>query len=342
MDSKTAANMELLRGIYNGTGKEKVAFTSVPPRTCNTIEGIGDYTLSDNPVSDWIPKEIERYREWTDLAEKMSDATVPSASMMTCTHIFATAFGSKVHLQPGNYTPFAMPFLDSVEEAAKLEVPDIWKSPTLYRIFEYGDILRKELGNDVPLGPPDFQTGFDIACLIVDKQELFCAMMQDETKDAVKTLTEKCTQLLINFLRELRKEFPTVHPCHCPTSWAPPEMGPWFSNDECGSLSPELFEEFCLPEMIELSEAFGGFGMHCCARAEHQFGLFNKIPNFYAFNRVPDRVSGLGYDPLLEHFSPDTAPVFVLGTTDEVAEKLLAKAPDGFRFIFCRRGVSLD
>lgn len=338
MDKKIKTNMELLRKIYQGIGDEKVAFTCVPRRTLRTFPGKGDYTLTDEPVTELISTEISRYYEWVKLAEKLSDATVPSASMVTGTHVFAVAFGAEVHLQPGNYVPFAMPFINAPETISKLEVPDIWKSPVLYRIFEYGDALRKELGKDVPLAPPDIQTGFDIACLIMDKQELFCAMMREETKDAVKELCTKCSKLLINFLQELRKEFPTMHPCHCPTSWAPPEMGPWFSNDECGSLSPAMFEEFCLPEIIELSKTFGGFGMHCCADAEHQFKLFEQIPGFYAFNRVPgqSRKNGHGFDPLFESFSPDLAPVFVLSGDEKLAKTLSPQIQDGFRFIFCR------
>lgn len=69
-------------------------------------------------------------------------------------------------------------------------------------------------------------------------------------------------------------------------AWAPPEMGPWLSNDECGAFSTVMFEELCLPEFVDLAETFGGLGMHCCAGAEHQFESFRKIPGFYTFNRV--------------------------------------------------------
>jgi hypothetical protein len=178
------------------------------------------------------------------------------------------------------------------------------------------------------------QTGFDIANLIWDKSDLLCAMLLEP--EAVKRLSAKCALLLKTFLIELRKEFPTMSPCHCPGNWTPPEMGPWVSNDEVGIMSPEMFEEFCLPELNDLCDTFGGVGMHCCADAEHQFQGFKKIKNFYGFNRV---ASKRGYLPLLEHFGGPNAPVHCLGwLSDDTIEALVTKAPVGTRFIFQQKG----
>jgi hypothetical protein len=58
-------------------------------------------------------------------------------------------------------------------------------------------------------------------------------------------------------------------------------MAPWASNDECGAISPAAFERFRLPKLVDPAESFGGLGMHCCADAEHQFSLFQRIPGFH-------------------------------------------------------------
>lgn len=103
-------------------------------------------------------------------------------------------------------------------------------------------------------------------------------------------------------------------------------MGPWLSNDECGAFSAGMFEDFCLPELADLSQTFGGLGMHCCAKAEHQFESFKKIPHFYAFNRVATK--GVGYAPLLDHFTGIEAPVHVLAwIAERDIEYLIRKAP---------------
>jgi len=126
----------------------------------------------------------------------------------------------------------------------------------------------------------------------------------------------------------------------CPGVWTPPDMAPWYSNDECGAFGTDLFEEFCLPELVELSQTFGGLGMHCCADADHQFPLFRKIPGFYAFNRVAAKQGKRGFEPMLEHLGGPDGPVHVLSwISDQITEDLIRFSPEGTRFIFAKMGA---
>lgn len=236
--------------------------------------------------------------------------------------------------------PAALPLVRTAAEADRLEQPDIWKIPGLYRIFELGQAVQAELGKEVFLGPPDMQTGFDTAALVWEKGSFLRAMADPLEKDAVKRLAGKCAGLLKTFLREFRQEFPQCSPCHCPEVWAPPELGPWVSNDECGVMSTPMFQGFCLPELVDLSQTFGSLGMHCCANAEHQFRSFLSIPNFYAFNRV---AAQRGYLPILDPLGGPQGPVHVLGwVSAEETEQLIQNAPAGTRFIFNLLGTPLD
>ena len=153
-------------------------------------------------------------------------------------------------------------------------------------------------------------------------------------------LAGKCARLFKKFITELRKEFPNLNPCHCPNVWAPPEMGPWLSNDECGVVSTLVFEEIMLPELVDLAETFGGLGMHCCAAAEHQFASFKKIPNFYGFNRCKAQ---RGFTPIFEHLGGLEGPTHTLSwlAEEEIAE-LRAKAPAGTRFVFVWTGADIE
>ncbi|MFH1021142.1 MAG: uroporphyrinogen decarboxylase family protein [Pseudomonadota bacterium] len=330
MNLNSEKNKQLIRGIFAGTAGRH-AFLYQPPLI--PMADVGDYTLSNQPVQNWVPWVAENYRRKVESLERHRDDSVPTAKLSTGTQLFANAFGCRVHIPP-NDNPCAIPMVNCAADADKLQVPDIWKTECLYRVFQLGDAVRRELGPDVDLGICDMQTGFDTANLIWDKNDLLCAMMLEP--DAVKRLSRKCALLLKTFLIELRKEFPTMSPCHCPGNWTPPELGPWVSNDEVGIMSPEMFEEFCLPELNDLSETFGGIGMHCCADAEHQFPGFNKINNFYGFNRV---ASKRGYLPLLEHFGGPSGPVHCLAwLSEETVEQLVARAPAGTRFIFVQLG----
>jgi hypothetical protein len=330
MNGKVKRNQAFLRNIYEKGPFQGHGFSCAPNFFTKPEYPNGDYTISDEPVTRWIAPIADHYMKHMEFLEAIGDHSVPTLKLMTGTHIYAAAFGCKVHSFEGS-NPAALPLVSGADEAEKLSEPDIWKSPTLYRIFELADALRKELGPDVAFGPPDMQSGFDTAAIIWNKEDFFCSMMLEP--DAVKTMVAKCANLFKKFLIELRKEFPNMSPAHCPTTWAPPEFGPWLSNDECGAFNEEAFKEFCLPELIDLAETFGGLGMHCCAAAEHQFEYFKKIPNFYAFNRVP--AGGKGFEPSVDAFGGEKGPVLSLGwIAESTIERLIRNSNVTARFIF--------
>jgi hypothetical protein len=62
------------------------------------------------------------------------------------------------------------------------------------------------------------------------------------------------------------------------------ESGLTLSEDEVGSVSPQLFKDLFLPELTELSARYGCLGMHCCANARHQWEGFKRIPNLKLLN----------------------------------------------------------
>lgn len=330
MTAQFTRNQAFLANLYRRGPFAGHAFVlSATPQT--NIWEAGDYTSSDLPVRDWLPWVVEPYLQWVALSEQVQDDGIPTLGFTTGTHIYGQAFGCPVHYYEDS-NPAAMPFVSNAAEADAVAEPEVFSCPNLVRIFELADLARQELGPEAIPGPPDMQTGFDTASLIWDKTDLFRAM--HEHPDAVKSLAAKCASLLRNFIREFYAEFPNAALAHCPRTWAPPELGPWVSNDECGMMSVAMFDEFLLPELVELSETFGGVGMHCCADADHQFESFKQIPNFYAFNRCPT-VRGQEYDAMLRVLGGPQGPVFVPGgLPDEQTRKLLDDAPAGSRFIF--------
>ncbi|MBU0610225.1 MAG: hypothetical protein KKI08_20240 [Armatimonadetes bacterium] len=329
MNTRLQRNMAFLTNLYKRGPFERHAFVlSAPPQA--PIWEVGDYTNSDRPVRDWVPWVVEPYLKWLELSEQLHDDGVPTVGLSTGTHIYAEAMGCPVH----NYkdtNPAAMPLVQSAAEADALPEPQVQSCRNLMRIFELADLVRQELGPEAVMGPPDLQTGFDTACLVWDKTDFLCSMHADP--QAVKRLARKCANLFRNFLIEFYREFPDAALAHCPRTWAPAELGPWVSNDECGMMNVAMFEEFLLPELAELSETFGGLGMHCCADGDHTFASFCKIPNFYAFNRVPTKTQA--YEAMFRELGGPDGPVFVPWPPDEATVKmLLDKAPEGSRFIF--------
>lgn len=329
MEQRIARNKALHRELLSREPFTRHGFVVQAPM--KPIYEVGDYTTSDKPIGYFVPAFVEDYRRWAALSESVGDDAVPFLRILTGTHIYAACFGAKPHLYPDN-NPYAEPCVASAADADRIPEVTLENARPLMRVLELAAALRREVGPDVTIGPPDLQTGFDTACILWDKTDLFCSMI--ESPDSVKRLAAKCAGLLRQFIAAYRREFPNTTFGHCPSTWTPPDMGPWVSNDECGAMGADMFEEFCLPELVELSGTFGGIGMHCCANARHQFPLFRRIPNLYAFNRVPTNV-GWENDTAHEVLGGPGGPVMVPGwVAAEDVPVLLRRAPAGTRFIF--------
>jgi len=330
-----AANIAFLDNLYRKGPLAGHGFLCQPPWV--SIAECGDYSLSDRPVQEFVPDIVRHYETQVQWLEELGDHTVPIAHLGTGTQLYAAAFGCPVH-EYEDSNPCALPIVQDAASADRVAEPDLWSCRGLVRVFELAEAVQRELGPDVVLGPPDLQTGFDTAALIWDKGDFYAAMLTEP--ESVHRLAGKCAKLLREFLLALRERLPNMVPGHCPRAYVPPDLGWWASNDECGAFNTALFEEFCLPELVELSETFGSFGMHCCADAEHQFESFKQVPNFYAFNRVPGKQ---GWDPLLEHFNGPDSPVHVLGWVDAAqVGRFLEQAAPETRFLFVYGAPNLD
>jgi hypothetical protein len=288
---------------------------------------VSDVAVSALPVRDWLPWAEENYARMTAQQALLGDDAVPTGTVWTGTEIFAAAFGCPVHLYDDAMPPSALPLVTTAAEADALPEPTLDARP-IARIFEFADLLRARLGPDVPIGVPDIQSPFDIAALIWRKEDLFVAMLEEP--EAVHRLVEKCHRLLKAFFTAYLHAFPNVNLCHCPYAWAPPAQGVWLSEDEAGSLNTAMFEEFCLPSLVDLSDTFGGLFMHCCATADHQYGNFRRIPRLRGLNRV---FQTPGPRPAIDTFSGHTVLIMAWMPEEEIYQHLRWAHPDT-RFLF--------
>jgi hypothetical protein len=286
----------------------------------------GDVAVPGRPVAEWVPFHVADYEARLKWHEALDDDSVPYVKIHTGTHLFAAAFGCPVHVYADS-PACARPLVTTAEEADALKTPTCGAEP-LARVFELAERVREAVGPDVPISVPDIQSPFDIAALVWKKDLMYLAMCLQP--DAVKRLVEKCHSLLADFLSEFKRRVPNCNLCHCPTAWAPPELGCWLSEDEAGSMSTPMFEEFCLPSLRGLSETFGGMFVHCCAAADHQYGSFLKIPNLRGLNRV---FQAPGPRPAVERFA-GRAVLIQAWTDEQGVSKMLDMAKPESRFLF--------
>lgn len=332
MDTRIRRNQAFLRDLFLGDFRGHGIIVT-PEMKMDTL--LGDFTVSDRPVSDWLGLAVENYRRQVMYLEELDDDAVPSVhDTHTNTGVFASAFGCPLHVYAEDTPAAALSIVATPQEADRLAQPTI-NAPVLERIFDYARLIRRELGPDVPITVPDIQSPFDIAALVWKKEELFVAMT--EAPDAVQRLTEKCFHLLMAFWEAFRREIGNVNFLHCPIVWAPPEMGVSLSEDEAGALSCEMFERFCLPWLMRISERWGGLSMHCCAAADHQYPMFRKIPNLRALNRVFTH----GPEAAIQAFSGH-AVLVLAWYPEEMINHLLDIARPDTRFLFNMIAMPLE
>ncbi len=325
--SRIERNKKYLRDLYAGPFPGH-ALIYQPPLGATGGE-LGDFTLSDRPVADWVPWYVWSYRETCRLSDELDDDNVPFANLNTNTGIFAAAFGCELQKFEGSNAA-ARPCVADAAGARTLPEPSL-DAPTLSRILELARLLRSELGDDVPISVPDIQSPFDIAAIVWEKADLFTALVL--APDDVMELVDKSHRLLVGFLDEFRRTVPACSMAHCPYTWGPADLGIWLSEDEVGAFGTDMFDQFCLPSLVALSQYYGGMFLHCCADADHQYEGFAKIPNLRMLNRRFIR----GPQACIERFP---GVVIAMGhTPEEQLNELLDLARPQTRYLFCIGGM---
>lgn len=333
MTAAILENRDFLADLYAGPFRGH-AIIMEPESPASEDWSPGDFSCSDRPLSEWLPVLLQCYENRLQWHMACDDDSVPFVKLRTGTQLFAAAFGCPVHVYPDS-PPIALPLVNTAEEADALELPDM-DHPPFNRVFEMAQRVRERVGPEVPIGVPDIQSPFDIAALVWRKEEFLVATL--EHPDAVKRLVDKCRRLLIAFFDRFLREAGECTLNHCPNAWVPAELGIGASEDEVGSLSTSMFEEFCLPGLADLSQRYGGLFMHCCAAADHQYPGFRKIPRLRGINRVFQEP---GPGPAIETFSGETV-FMVAWTPEEQVYDMLDLARPDTRFLFNMPGQPLD
>ncbi|HJP31853.1 MAG: uroporphyrinogen decarboxylase family protein [Candidatus Latescibacteria bacterium] len=257
---------------------------SAAPRHMLLVRHDGGLPPRPLPHPDNIPQRIEwawrQYQQQLEAVGWLDDDQVPHLHPYTGTEIFAAAFGCGVHL-PEESNPFALPLIHSAEEVAGLKIPDITAEP-LARIFDIADELRRRAGPEAVMRLPDIQSPMDIAALIWDKNTFYLALL--ESPEAVRELAAKVRLLLTAFLDEWFARYGQDFVAHFPDYYM--SGGISLSEDEIGAVNPDMFYELFLPELAELSDRYGGLGMHCCADARHHWPAWQEIPEMRLLNMV--------------------------------------------------------
>ena len=257
-------------------------------RTVVLIETISEKRPNQSSADDtksFIEWSVRNYRIRMDNLSWLDDDMVPYISALTGTEIFAGAFGCPVHY-PDDNMPYARPLIFNSKEMAKVRKP-VLENSSLMKLFELGQKLHAA-APEALIQLPDIQSPLDIAALIWEKGDFFMAMYDEP--QAVKDLISMVHALLTEFLDLWFKTFGKSFISHYPWYYMP--YGITLSEDEIGSINTDLFREFSWQSLCDLSARYGNMiGIHCCAKAKHQWKLLKEIPGLMLLNLgQPDQI----------------------------------------------------
>jgi len=110
------------------------------------------------------------------------------------------------------------------------------------------------------------------------------------------------TDLTIAFV-QAQREIASKRGCEFTPSmfqpWMPDGLGISISNDECVMMSAQMHDEFNVPYLNQLSDAFGGIYLHSCGKWTHQFPSLAKVHNLRGHEFGASEAT---FEPVLEHF----------------------------------------
>lgn len=195
--------------------------------------------------------------------------------------VLAEAFGCPVEVAKNGDPMVRSPIIKDLRDVYSIKKPS--KENEVYKkIFNTLDYFQKETEFKIPVGATDPQGPLNVASLIVDNNSFLVACITN--KKEIHHLLNIVTEAFIEFYSmqyDLLKNpaFP-VHSFPLVNS----NDGISISDDEAILLSPDLFEEFGLPYLNEISDAFGGLYYHCCGDIGHILDKILTIRGLRAIN----------------------------------------------------------
>ena len=174
----------------------------------------------------------------------------------------------------------------------------------LARVLRYTRFFIERTGARYPIRIADTQGPLDTAALILG-HDTFLAAMYTHPKE-IHHLLRMVTDLTIRFAETQRELVLRLGAEFVPSMfqpWIPDGFGISISNDECALVSAAMHDEFSVPYINQISEAFGGVYIHSCGRWAHQIPSLKNVRNLRG---LEFGASEAPFEPVLQQFGGET------------------------------------
>lgn len=196
--------------------------------------------------------------------------------------VLSEAFGCSVEV-PFNGDPWIKnPLIrKNPEDVYLLKKPEL-KNNVYLRTLETLKYFEEKSGGLLPVGATDPQGPLDVASLIWNNQDFIqaCVFNKKEAHYILDLVTESFIEFYSMQYESLKNPAYPVHSFPLVDS----NDGISVSDDEAILLSPALYEEFGLPYLNRISDAFGGLYYHCCGDFGFILDQILKIRGLRAIN----------------------------------------------------------
>jgi len=196
--------------------------------------------------------------------------------------VLSEAFGCKVGV-PEDGDPWIKEHLikSNPEDVWSLQKPRI-DNEVYKRTIETLKFFEEKTGYMIPVGATDPQGPLDVASLIWNNNDFLqaCVLHKKEVHHLLDMVTDAFIEFYTIQYETLKNPAYPVHSFQLIDS----HDGISISDDEAVLLSPELFEEFGVPYLNRISQAFGGLYYHCCGDYGHILDKILSIEGLRAIN----------------------------------------------------------
>jgi hypothetical protein len=256
-----AERKAMIEGFWRGEDIGRPLFVPVPWANRPWPDRVGSRSAID--------ERIDAYR----YQARVPVDVIPAFYLGGGTVALASAFGGKTTTE-SNGKSWINPIIGEADEAYTLEPPE----PTAGLIGEWIGTYRefsRSVDGFIPIGMPDMQGPLQTASQLWGTERIILEMY--DHPEAVHRSLDVVTEYLISVVRHLRENFVDTHVESYPPAWFPPDLGQGLVEDFVQILSPRLYEEFGLPYVNRIADAFGGIWLHCCATCRQHWPAFRKI-----------------------------------------------------------------
>jgi len=188
-----------------------------------------------------------------------------------------SAFGCEVVWWENDF-PSVRPLIgDDPKRVYGLSKPEL-SSGVLGRILDYARYFIEQTGGQSPIRLADVQGPLDNAALIFGHTNFLEAIISSPRE--VHHLLQMVTDFMIEFIRAQRDLVRRDGVEFVPSGfqpWIPDGFGISIANDAGLMLSPALHDEFSVPYVNRLSDAFGGVYIHSCGNWTHLIPSLKKV-----------------------------------------------------------------